>query len=170
VNHLKEDTDCIATTMVDYYGLPSSGSGAWPGRAEAARLIGENKALRVERALLDDVIGEMGSRFDARQFVPFVVMHEFEGLLFSDCAALSRAIGCPALEADLWNIRERFPTPEDINDSPLNAPSKRLTTLVQGYQKPLVGVFAALEIGLDRIRRECPHFHRWLTQLESRHV
>src|SRR5580658_2341087 len=36
VNHLKEDPACVATTMVDYYGLPLSGDGAWPGRAEAA--------------------------------------------------------------------------------------------------------------------------------------
>ncbi len=28
VNHLREDQDCIATTMVDYYGLPLT----WPGR------------------------------------------------------------------------------------------------------------------------------------------
>jgi hypothetical protein len=32
----------------------------------------------------------MGQGFDARRFVPFVVVHEFEALLFSDCAAFSR--------------------------------------------------------------------------------
>jgi hypothetical protein len=39
----------------------------------------------VEDALLGEVIEAMGGRFDPRRFVPFVVMHEFEGLLFSDC-------------------------------------------------------------------------------------
>src|SRR5271165_3191219 len=38
VNHLKEDPGCIATTMVDYYGLPQQGMGGWPGRARAAGL------------------------------------------------------------------------------------------------------------------------------------
>src|SRR3972149_9776665 len=32
VNHLKEDSSCIATTMVDYYALPQSGGWAWAGR------------------------------------------------------------------------------------------------------------------------------------------
>ncbi len=36
VNHLKLDRRCIATTMVDYYGLPRSGDQAWPGRGRAS--------------------------------------------------------------------------------------------------------------------------------------
>src|SRR5687767_1727818 len=32
LNHLREDQGCLVTTMVDYYGLPSAGAGAWPGR------------------------------------------------------------------------------------------------------------------------------------------
>ncbi len=116
----------------------------------------------------DDLAGEMGNAFDSARFVPFVVMHEFEGLLFSDCAAFSRSIGRPDLEARLREIREAFATPEEINDSPVTAPSKRVEALVPGYQKPLYGVSAALEMGLARIREECPHFDGWLKQLESR--
>ena len=163
INHLKEDTGCIATTMVDYYGLPSSGNGAWPGREKATVLRSDQRAQSVEKSLLDDVMAETG---DARRFIPFVVMHEFEGLLFSDCAAFSRGIGRPDLEADLKKIRDQFPTPEDIDDSPIPAPSKRVIDLVPGYEKPLLGTLAALEIGLDRIRQECPHFSEWLARLE----
>ena len=94
VNHLKEDTSCIATMMVDYYGLPQ-GRGAWPGRAKAATLPASEKARCVEEAVLEDFVKYFGSPSPAR-FVPFVVLHEFEGLLFSDCAAFSRAIGRPA--------------------------------------------------------------------------
>jgi hypothetical protein len=94
-------------------------------------------------------------------------MHEFEGLLFSDCAAFSRSIGRSDLEVSLRKIRDDFTTPEEINDSPVTAPSKRVEALVQGYQKPLLGVVAVLEIALSRIRAECPHFNGWLTQLES---
>jgi hypothetical protein len=64
-------------------------------------------------------------------------MHEFEGLLFSDCAAFSRGIGRPEVEDSLRKIREAFATPEEINDSPVTAPSKRVEGLVPGYQKPL---------------------------------
>jgi hypothetical protein len=35
------------------------------------------------------------------------------------------------------------------------------------YKKPLHGNEAALTIGLDAIRKECPGFHRWLEQLEA---
>jgi hypothetical protein len=167
-NHLKEDPACIATTMVDYYGLPREGAAAWPGRAKAAGLKTGEKASCLESALLDDVVAEMGKQFNSRRFVPFVVMHEFEGLLFSDCAGFSRGIGRSALETEFRKIRDQFATPEEINDSPLTAPSKRVIDLVPGYEKPLLGALAALEIGLNCIRRECPHFDHWLTQLEAR--
>jgi hypothetical protein len=159
VNHLKDDTECIATTMVDYYGLPAQ----WPGRKEASELVFAQKAPCVEKALLDDLAGAM----DNRRFVPFVVMHEFEGLLFSDCGAFSRAIGRPNLESEFKAIRNQFQTPEEINDSPKGAPSKRVGDLVLGYEKPLFGVLAVLEIGLARIRAECFHFDAWLKRLES---
>jgi hypothetical protein len=94
-------------------------------------------------------------------------MHEFEGLLFSDCAAFSRAIGRPDLQSAFQEIRDDFETAEEINDSPLTAPSKRVGTLVPRYEKPLLGTLAILEISLDRIRSECPHFHGWMTVLEN---
>jgi Domain of unknown function (DUF4276) len=62
---------------------------------------------------------------------------------------------------------DQFASPEEINDSPLTAPSKRVEALVPGYQKPFLGVLAALEIGLASIRAECPHFNHWLEKLES---
>jgi hypothetical protein len=150
--------------MIDYYGLPE----AWPGRVRSKSLRGiEEKALSVQDAVRDDVVSEMGNRFDSDRFLPFVVMHEFEGLLFSDCAAFSRGIGRLDLETSLQKIREDFATPEEINDSPVTAPSKRVSDLVPGYEKPLLGVLAVLEIGLSSIREQCPHFDRWLNQLES---
>jgi hypothetical protein len=166
-NHLKEDGDCIATTMVDYYGLPKAGDAAWPGRQKASGLTMSSKAACVEKALLEDLAGEMGSGFASHRFIPFVVMHEFEGLLFSDCAAFSRAIGRPNLESKFRAIRDQFATPEEINDSPETAPSKRVEVLVPGYEKPLFGALAVLEIGLTRIRTECAHFNGWLKHLES---
>jgi hypothetical protein len=94
-------------------------------------------------------------------------MHEFEGLLFSDPAAFSRGIGLPDLVDDFLAIRDQFSTPEEIDDSPVTAPSKRIQALVPGYEKPLLGALAALEIGLIRIRAECPHFNAWLENLEA---
>jgi hypothetical protein len=165
--HLKEDPGCVATTLVDYYGLPQGEGRAWPGRAKAATLPAAEKAQCLEDAVLADLTAAMGSRFDARRFIPFVVMHEFEGLLFSDCAAFSRGIGRPGLESGFQGIRDQFPTPEEIDDSPVTAPSKRVEALMPEYEKPLFGVLAILEIGLARIRAECPHFNGWLARLET---
>jgi hypothetical protein len=167
VAHLKEDPGCIATTMVDYYGLPQKGEGAWPGRKAAAAKTSK-KAETVEHALFEEVVQAMGGSFERQRFLPFVIMHEFEGLLFSDCRSFSRGIGRPGLEPDLQKIRNAFETPEDINDSELTAPSKRVKQLLPEYEKPLFGCLAVLEIGLGRIRRECTHFDSWLQQLESR--
>jgi hypothetical protein len=167
INHLKQDHGCIATTMVDYYALPKDGDGAWPGRADAAASRSKDKPAVVENALLNDVVKHMAPS-GAGRFIPFVIMHEFEALLFSDCSAFSRGIGRPELEPELKRIRKQFPTPEDINDSPATAPSKRVQALIPGYEKPLLGVIAVFEIGLNCIRAECPHFDHWLTQLEAR--
>jgi Domain of unknown function (DUF4276) len=167
IRHLRGDTAAHSTTMVDYYALPQTGSGAWPGRLEASSQPTHMKAVTVEQAVAVDIQTEMGETFDRKRFIPFVVMHEFEGLLFSDCAAFSRAIGRPDLQSAFQKIRDAFETAEEINDSPLTAPSKRVGTLVPRYEKPLLGTLAILEISLDRIRSECPHFHGWLTILEN---
>lgn len=164
--HLKEDRGCIATTMVDYYGLPQSGEGAWPGRAEAAARPRPSRADAVERALADDIGRHLGADSVAGRFVPFVTMHEFEGLLFSDCAAFARGMGQPALQPQLEAVRAQFATPEEINDSPGTAPSKRVLGLFPTYQKVQTGALAAREVGLEPIRRECPHFRGWLERLE----
>ena len=167
LNHLKEDTACLETTMVDYYALPQTGSGAWPGREAADQLPYAQKATTVEEALLADICREIDNAFNPKRFIPFVMMHEFEALLFSDCEAFSRAIGHPELSANLQSIRNQFPSPEEIDDSPITAPSKRVEELVKGYQKPLLGALAIRDIGLDTIRDECPHFGEWLAHLEA---
>ncbi len=167
LSHLKEDRASLTTTMVDYYALPQTKGRAWPGRAEAGTMPYNQKAATVENALLADISGELGNAFYPVRFIPFVMMHEFEGLLFSDCQAFGCGIYQPELAPEFQKIRDQFETPEHINDSPETAPSKRVEALVPNYQKPLLGTLAVLEIGLDAIRQECPHFNDWLTRLET---
>ena len=45
--------------------------------------------------------------------------------------------------------------------------SKRVEELVPGYEKPFLGTLAALEVGFDAIRVECPNFRQWLEYLEA---
>ena len=166
VSHLRDDPACIATTMVDYYGLPRTGAAAWPGRAEAAELPVGDKPEAIEERVAASVAEEMGAAFDRNRFIPYVMMHEFEALLFSDCAAFARAIDRPHLREALQEIRDAFDNPEEIDDSPNSAPSRRVQSLVAGYQKPWMGTLAAIEVGLDAMRDACPHFGRWLNRLE----
>ena len=166
-NHLKHDRACIVTTMVDYYGMPHTGSSAWPGRAQAINLAFPKNAESIENALATDVCEQMGTDFNPDRFVPYVIMHEFEAMLFSDCERFAEGIGEPRLAPKFRAIRNNFATPEEIDDSPQTAPSKRVQSLVPGYEKPLWGTMASLEIGLEAIRSECPHFHGWLDRLEG---
>lgn len=158
VDHLKEDRGSFATTMVDYYGMPDS----WPGRKVGGLCDATGKAKAVECALTEDVGSKLG-----RRFVPYVAMHEFEALLFSDCASFGKAIGRPDVASHFQGIRDAVATPEEIDDSPKTAPSKRVQALVPGYQKPFMGTLAAQAIGLHRMRRACPHFADWLARLEA---
>lgn len=168
LNHLRDDQECLASTMVDYYGLPRTGSRAWPGRAAAGEQPFAQKANTVEQALLADINERLCGDFDSSRFIPYVMMHEFEGMLFSDCDRFSSGIGRTDLTADFQAIRDAFDNPEEINDSPNSAPSKRIKMLMPDYEKPLLGTLAAIEIGLRTIREECPHFAGWLKTLEER--
>ncbi len=165
VNNLRTDSELIVSTMVDYYGMPSD----WPGRSDASVGIPSpsDRARVIEDALLEVVRSEMGADFNPNRFVPYVMMHEFEAMMFSDCDVLGSAIGRQDLTASLQAVRDEFESPEEIDDSPDTAPSKRIESLLPGYQKPIMGVQAAQGIGVDTIRRECPHFADWLHRLES---
>jgi hypothetical protein len=173
LGHLKQDPGRIVTTMVDYYALPASEDEGWPGRRQAASLMGTSKrAEAVEEALRADISSRMNKGFDPTRFVPFVAMYEYEGLLFSDCPILAEVLEQPSLATQLSTIRAGFSTPEDINDSRKTAPSKRIQALMesvgQRYDKPYHGVLAFETITLSRVRSECPHFDRWLCRLEDR--
>lgn len=165
--HLQGDVGCISTTMVDYYALPATGPKAWPGRAVANTLPHAQKADAVESQIAQDISTVLEVPLHQLRFIPFVVMHEFEALLFSDCQAFATAVSRDDLKDALQEIRDQFGSPEEINDSPQTAPSKRIERLIPGYEKPLLGTLAALEIGLHRMQLECPRFAIWLGKLEN---
>jgi len=96
------------------------------------------------------------------RFVPYVQLHEYEGLLFSDPHRFAEAIGRPHLATDFLRVRESFPTPEDIS-----APSKRILRVFDSYRKVLDGTIAARAVGIEAMRRQCPHFRDWLAKLQA---
>ena len=158
---LKEDANAFLTTMVDVYALPSDFPDIENARTKADPL---QKVAALEQA------------FDAniayRKFVPYLQLHEYEALLFSDIAATDSGLklfdGVSRL-AQLQQIRGQFATPEHINEGATTAPSKRLKALFPAYDKLLFGPLIAGTIGLTKLRQECHHFDEWLTRLESLH-
>ena len=47
------------------------------------------------------------------------------------------------------------------------APSKQIEKLFPAYKKTLHGPTTAARIGLEQIRKECPHFNHWMNKLET---
>jgi hypothetical protein len=157
------DRQAYCTTFFDFYGLPE----AFPGKNEASsKETMDAKADCLLEAMTDKLRQKLGDEV-MRRFIPYVQMYEFEGLLFSCPTRLAQGINQPALEAKLLRIRNDFDTPEAINNSPLTAPSKRLQNLYEGYDKPLHGSLAAIEIGLPVIRSQCSRFNAWIKCMES---
>lgn len=154
MSHQYHETDRL-TTLVDFYGFQDR-----EGRSRA----------ELETAILDGV-AQRTTGFDARFVLPYVQMHEFEGLLFSDVEQFEWV-------QDGWNehthaalsdVRASFPCPEDINDSPETAPSKRLLKIFGAatYSKTEHGPLIAEAIGLDVIRQHCPQFDDWVGKLQA---
>lgn len=103
-----------------------------------------------------------------RRVVAYVQQHEFEALLFSDVRQFGRLRGAPqGLVARLRRVRDSFATPEDIDDAPETAPSKRILAEMPRYDKVLQGREVALAVGLETMRAECPRFDAWIARLES---
>ena len=167
LNHLKDDRQAIVTTMVDYYGMPQGGQRAWPGRVEARTRRLAQRAAVVQRALADDIANHMESSFDQRRFISYVSMHEFEALLFSDCARFAESVGHPDVASRMEAILIEFGDPEAIDDSQETAPSKRILQLLPSYRKPAMGAIAIQNIGLATIRSRCANFSDWLGRLEA---
>lgn len=144
----------VVTSFVDFYGFRDKGD-----------LNVEQLEQEVEQA----ANARIGRRYDASRVVVYVQRHEFEGLLFADVdgfrdAGLAVDEGCLAR---LRGVRQRFPTPEDINDDGATAPSKRILALIPDYRKRLHGPLVAENVGLAAMRTECRRFGRWMDRLEG---
>ena len=67
----------------------------------------------------------------------------------------------------IFKIRNEFETPEHINNSIATAPSKRIKRLFNQYDKVIHGSLITLEVGIDKICKECNLFDAWVNQLKS---
>ena len=160
---LKQDWNVYCSTMIDFFRLPDT----FPGMPTPANISTINKAILLENAFFEDINRSIEDKLRPDRFIPYIQMHEFEGLLFSDPEAFVNGIYYPSLLTSLAEIRNQFETPEDINSGAKTAPSKRILSLFPGYQKPIHGSLGACQIGLEKICSECKHFNDWVTKLRK---
>jgi len=138
------------TTMLDYYGLPDDFP-AWVSHADCYKSV-----LAAESAFANDI--------NHSKFLPYLQLHEFEGIIFSSPKAIVDTLGGgkSAKLAEVKKHLEHYHSPEEIDQGPETHPSKRLIKMFKDYNKPLHGSLIAQRTGLDEILKLCPHFKRWV--------
>lgn len=154
----RQDAQAYVTTLFDLYALP----GDFPGKSTPTypgQGTGQQKALYLETLLAADI--------NETNFIPYLMVHEFEALLFVRPEIFGEWTDDAAVIENLSAVTRAHASPEDINDSPQTAPSKRVLALMPAYQKTFHGPLIACGIGLDAMRNTCPHFDAWLQQLDA---
>ena len=154
----------FVTTLIDFFRLGAGWSGKGlikPGMSSS------EQAETVEAAALQDARNRLPDLDVDNRFIPNVLMHEFEGLLFTAPEAIVEITRAHAALGALVQVMGSFQSPEDINTGEATAPSKRLANLGANYGKIAHGARIAERIGLPEIRSKCHHFNDWLVKLET---
>jgi Domain of unknown function (DUF4276) len=147
-----QDGSALITTMFDFYAFPSV-----PGFTP-----NPNNPRQAVEALHE----RMSALINASNFVPFVMLHEFEALLYVDPKLVASYAGDPKIEGLLSRDVQGSGEPELIDSGPQSAPSKRIRKYWPRYAKGTDGPAIASEVGLPHLRAECPHLDRWVSTLE----
>jgi len=161
--HLKDDKDAYVTTFIDYYGMQAKLN--FPGWDAAHLIVDKNSRMdSLEQSMLSGIDPQFQHRF-----IPYLQLHEFEGLLFNDIDIFKSQIPPEDLVGleELEKTFADFQNPEMINNNQKTAPSHRLKRIIIGYNKVVYGDILSQAIGLDRIRAKSPRFNNWITRLEN---
>ena len=148
---LCQDSNCIVTTMFDYYAMPDDTPSIDHQDIDIYKRIDF-----IENAVNEDI--------GCKNLLFNLVLHEFEALLFSEPQAFEY-IANDKVVRQLQAIRNSVDTPEHINNSAATAPSKRIQNVVNGYSKVRQGIIVAKYIGIDKMMSECKHFSAWIDKI-----
>jgi hypothetical protein len=141
----------IITSIIDFFRLPTD----FPGHTVDSRRIHQ-----IESAIHED----FGNNPD---FLPYIQRHELEALMFSGREGFELVIDDEEKLAQIDQILENYPNPEDINNDPDTAPSKRLSRIF-GYDKIGDGELIFDMLGIDRMLEKCPRFAEWMEKLVNK--
>ena len=153
LKRLLHDRDAaLITTCFDFYGLRKDFPK--PERGSCFEKIAELEAW-------------VKQQFNDARLNPYFFLHEFEAMMFVRPQVLAEQTSSEKILPALQEIKLQCSSPEEINDHPDTAPSRRIKALIPGYRKTAHGLSIIENVGLAVIRAECPHFNQWLTKLES---
>lgn len=148
------------TSMLDLYAFPKDELSPYNASIQSIN-DPYQKIDALETAIAQDI--------KHSQFIPYVQLYEFEAFLLVKPDRLismypDGQAGINRLKKDIGDKR-----PEEINESPQTAPSKRIIKYLPDYegQKAQVGPLVAEDIGLTALRNNCRHFNDWITKLEQ---
>lgn len=147
------------TSMVDLYQFPKNEDS--PYTKEIQQISDPFLKVRtLEEAIKRDI--------DHPNFIPYVQLHEFEALLLTDPEKLLLLYPDKKTAVDRLQDEISGMNPEEINEKPTTAPSKRIIKYIPEYegQKAQVGPLVVEDIGLFTLRERCSHFNEWITKLE----
>lgn len=149
----KQHKNEIITTMFDYYAMPSNTPFISHSDTDIYKQI-----EYIEDKITEDIA-------QPNCFFSFM-LHEFEGMLFSDPQAF-KIVADEGIVEKVQAIRNSFDSPEHINNSVETAPSKRLEKIIPNYAKVRSGTIISKEIGIDRLINECKHFASWIEKIKN---
>lgn len=150
--------DSYVTTMFDFYRLPVD----VPGVADAEKIKDTYEKVR----FIENEVGK-AEEYSRKFFFPYIELHEFEAMLFTDITKLGEAY----FEEDITALKECAKlqmNPELINDGAETAPSKRILNCISCFDKANVGVDVLERIGIENISGKCRHFAEWIKRIEER--
>lgn len=162
-NHLKSEPTATVTTFIDYYGMYSKHG--FPQWDFCEQIPNKNSRMDAfEGAMFESVREDIRHRF-----IPYLQLHEFEGLLFNDIDIIYSQIppGDIVSRVELEQTFADYNNPEMINNNRETSPSHRLERIIKGYNKVVYGDILSEAIGLLRIRDKSPRFNSWITKLEN---
>ncbi len=161
-NHLKSDRSSFVTTLIDYYGIQDKHN--FPNWSNLNQIKDKfNRLDQLESAMKNDIDDVIQNRF-----IPYIQLHEFEGLLFINVEAFK--IIPDILDSAINSIKEiinNHHNPETINDNTETAPSKRLKYIIPGYNKILHSHLIIEKTGLANIQAKALRFNNWMNLLKS---
>lgn len=151
-------------TMFDLFRLP----GDFPGCAERKEFSNDREKAEYLETCLHQKVTEEFPAYPENFFIPYLQLHEFEALFYCDLGKLKEFYISAGEQRAIDHLIKSVNgiAPEDINNGPDTAPSKRLLNTI-AYRKGENAVGILENIGIEKMMDMCPHFSGFVEALKG---